>query len=338
MPDPIEELDAGVRCEKQGALDEALRHFGAAAESSLDPAVQSESLRRASFVHCMRCEWELAIGRAREAAAIAREARAHLGAGAGQRETDSGAMLADLEAEALNAEAAVHQSRGEFPEAIPLLEESLALASGDRIRGIVLQNLGAIAAQRGDLRGAEGHFLESSRCLERAGYRWGEVFAVNNYGAVALDRGDHAQAARILRDAVAGAREVGDMDLLGIATLNLAEAQTGLQDFASAEDLASAALGYFATAKNGRRRVECLALLGRLGEARGNRATALGCYERGLALAHEIGAQGEVPKLEAALRGLREGIRARPLTPESTRVIPDPTGEGRPGGSGCGTG
>lgn len=323
VPDPIEELEAGIRCEKQGVLDDALRHFGAAASSSLDPAVRSEALRRASFVHCTRCEWKLAIDRAREAAAIARQARAGQ-TGGSAAQVAAAAVLADLEAEALNAEAAVQQSRGKFAEAIPLLERSLALASGDRIRGIVLQNLGAVAAQQGDLRSAETHFLESSRCLKRAGYRWGEVFAINNYGAVALDRGDHAQAARILRDAVAGAREIGDMDLLGIATMNLAEAQTGLRDFAKAELLATAALGYFATANNGRRRVECLMLLGRLGEARGNRATALGCYERALALAHEIGAQGPVPKLEAALRDLREGIRERPLTPESTRVVPDP--------------
>lgn len=313
MPDPIEELEAGVGCEKLGAMDEALRHFAAAAAASLDPVVRSEAFRRASFVRCTRCEWDAALSDAREAASIARAAH-----------------RPDSEAEALNAEAAVYQSRGEFERARTILEHSLTIASADRIRGIVLQNLGAVAAQSGDLAGAESRFLESFRSMQRAGYRWGEVFALNNYGAIALDRGDAELADRILRDAVAGAREVGDLDLLGIATLNLAEAQVGLLDYAKAEDLASTAMGYFTTANNGKRRVECLTLMGRLAEARGNRATALSCYERGLSLALELEAHADVAKLQKALQPLQEGLRARPLTPDSVSVIAKQPGTENP--------
>ena len=134
MPDPVELLEEGVRCEQSGALDRAFERYCSAAELSDDPDVVSEALRRQAEVYRARCEWENALETAHRSADVARRAR-----------------LSTRLAEALNAQASVYMSRGHFATAAPLLHQILSLTTDDRLRGIALQNLGTIAAQSGDL-------------------------------------------------------------------------------------------------------------------------------------------------------------------------------------------
>jgi tetratricopeptide (TPR) repeat protein len=280
MDDAADHLAEAREYEKNGALDRALERYRMVA-SAADPALVSQGLCGEASVHRTRCEWDHAIAAARRAADAAR-----------------GAGLSSLEAEALNAESAVHQSRGDFASAVPLLERILTVTDDPRLRGIALQNLGGIAGQRGDLETAERRFLESYRCFRAAGYAWGEAFAMNNYGAVALDRGSFELAQPVLEQAVEAAKELGDLELLAIALKNLAEALAGQGRLDAAEDRASAALGYFQATNNTWRQVECFQLLGDITMRQGHCEAAVGCWRHGLRLAHAIGANGDAQRLE----------------------------------------
>lgn len=284
MPDPLELLEEGVRCEQSGALERAFDRYRSAAELAEDPDIVSEALRRQAEVYRARCEWENALETAHRSADVARRAK-----------------LPGRVAEALNAQASVYMSRGHFDTAAPLLEQILALTTDDRLRGIALQNLGAIAAQRGDLDAAERRFEESGRCFERAHYARGQATALINSSAVALDRGDFARAGTLAREALGRARAVNDMELIALATKNLAESCVGLGDFAKAEDHASEALGFFKLVENAWRQVECYRLLGDICVRRGQCDAGTACYQHGLAVAERIGAQSEIERLTQAI-------------------------------------
>jgi hypothetical protein len=64
-------------------------------------------------------------------------------------------------------------------------------------------------------------------------------------------------------------------------------------------------MGHFAESGNRWRQVECLRLLGTINERAGDRDGAARCYERGLALAQEIGAVTEIRSLRDCLARAR---------------------------------
>jgi tetratricopeptide (TPR) repeat protein len=175
----------------------------------------------------------------------------------------------------------------------------------------VLQNLGSILAQKGQLGAAERALSESYGFFRQAGYRRGEAIALNNYGRVALDRRNTALAEQLLEDALAIAKEVDDGDLIALATLNLAEALAQRGENKRARDLASAAFGHFGGCGNRWRQVECLRLLGALHEREECLDDAERCYDRSFALAREIDAQGEIATLRDALTRVRAARRDR---------------------------
>lgn len=285
MPEPLGDIEEGLRFEKSGMLDRALAHYEAATTGN-DPLTVTTAWRRRASVLRTRCDWEGALAAARESAAVA------LRYG-----------LEDAHAEALNAEAAVFQSQGDFDAAVPILERILAMTKEPRIRGVALQNLGSIAAERGDYETAERRFLESYRCFRDAEYDWGQAFALNNYGRAAMDRGSLEIAERVLARAVELARSVEDLDLAALATMNLAETMLTANDLERADEAASTALGYFDMAGNRWRRVECLRLLGDINRRDGQPEVATRCYQQALLLARELGVHLEISRLEERLRG-----------------------------------
>jgi tetratricopeptide (TPR) repeat protein len=282
------EIDEGLRFEQHGVLDTALMHYERAAHASNDAALISEAFRRQSSVHRTRCEWELAIASAERAISAAREAR-----------------LDDLHSEALSALAAVHRSRGDLDDAERMLEGALRLAHDERVRGIILQNLGGVAAEKHDLDAAQHKFVESYGCFRRSGYRRGEAFALNNYGRALLEGGNGAQAARVLEQALAIARDVEDEELVALATLNVAETLYLCGDLTKAEGHVSEALGYFNHTQNAWRQIECLRLLGDITAKAQEMATAVQCYVRGMQLALRIGARQELTALAECLTKVR---------------------------------
>jgi tetratricopeptide (TPR) repeat protein len=286
MPDPYELLDAGIRAERRGALDEALQHYHAAAETD-DPWLRSDALRRQASVLRNRAEWDEALKLARSAAEVA-----------------AAASLLNQEAEARNAEALVYIARGEFETAVTALERVLASCQDARIRGVALQNLGSIAAQQGEWETARQHFNASVRCFQAAQYDRGVAIAKNNYGRAALDHGQYRMAIDLLAEAIWSADRAEDQDLSLLATLNHAEALAGVGELDRAEAEATAALSHFTAIGNAWRRVECFRVLGDIARARGRVDAARSHYTDGEMLAQRIGAHRERAVLAERLSGL----------------------------------
>ncbi|MBW3552996.1 MAG: tetratricopeptide repeat protein [Gemmatimonadetes bacterium] len=281
-------LAEGLRYEKAGLLDKALSLYRDVRRGTRDPSLVAESWTLEAHIHHAHGDWEAAL-----AAAISGQELA--------RELDR----PDLMAEALNARATVHYSRGEFLEAQQLFEEMLELSEDPRVRGLALQNLGSLHGQLGELDLSEQRFAEAERHFEEAGYEWGRAHVHNNRAALALDRKDHAGAEAASRAAVQVARLSGDLDLLAIATMNLSEALAGLGRLDEAEEEASKALGQFEISKNAWRRVACFRILGDLNAHQGDMEVARRMWERGLKLARQIGASVDAGELSQRLeRGL----------------------------------
>ena len=289
MPTPKELIEQGLRYETGGVLDRALESYREAAAAAVnEPRARVEALRREADVLRTQCQWDEAIGRARESAGQARAQG-----------------FDTLLAEALNAEAAVYQSQSDLDRARALYEEMLTITNDLRIRGIALQNLGSVAAISGDFPRAEDHFVESFQCFQAGGYMRGVVFALNNYGRAALDRRADAVAHPVLDRAEALARELMDLDLLAIVRINLAESYLRKGDIERAQDLASAALGYFGNTSNHWRRLECLRLMGDIAVVQQRADSARNFFEAALRLAADVGAPLEADTLRLRLDSLQ---------------------------------
>src|SRR5687768_15657792 len=182
-------VERGLRHERAGVLDEAMRCYEAAAETAGSAVEAARALRHQADVLRIRCQWDEALLMAQRAEAMARDA------------ADSSAT-----AEAINAQAAVHQSRGDFDAAAPLYERVLEIAPAPRIRGIALQNMGAIAAMLGNHALAVERFEASVECFDADGYERGSAIALNNLGRASIDQGDFARAEAVLDRAVLQAR------------------------------------------------------------------------------------------------------------------------------------
>ena len=287
MPQPSELIAEGVRAERAGALDRALEHFRAAAEQTDDPVLKAKAFTHTADVLRERCEWDFALAAAREARRLAESAG-----------------MEQIAYEARIAEANVLMCRGDFDGAEPLFSTIAASAIDPRIRGIALQNLGSMYAQRGNQPAAECAFSESLASFEAAGYARGEAIALNNLGRLALDAGNCAIARGILDRAVLLAREVEDAELAALASVNLAWAHCELGEMDRSQDLAMAALGYFSECSNRWREIECFRLIGIINERSEDYPNARRCYELALNLAEQIGSEREIQTTRARLDGL----------------------------------
>lgn len=277
MSQPSELIAEGVRAERAGAFERALELFHSAASKTDDPVIKAMAFTRVADVQRERCEWDAAI----ETATAARQLAESAGA-------------ANVAYEARIAVANVHMCRGDFESAEPLFAEIAALAEDRRIRGIALQNLGSMYAQRGNRPAAECAFSDSLHAFEQAGYTRGEAIALNNLGRLALDAGQCDIARNILNRALMHARDVEDSDLAALVSLNLAWALCERGDMDRSQDLAMAALGYFSDCNNRWREIECFRLIGIINQKCEDYSNARRCYELALNLAEQIGSDREI--------------------------------------------
>ena len=119
----------------------------------------------------------------------------------------------ELRAVALNQSGKTCLHVGQYAEAKPFLEESLAIqrAIGDRAgEGTTLNNLSALYDARGDYDTAL-RYLEESLAIRRAiGDRAGEGTTLNNLSQIYQARGDYETALRYLEESLAIRRAIGD--------------------------------------------------------------------------------------------------------------------------------
>lgn len=295
MPDALELIADGVRAERLGALDRALDAYRAAAGATDDPKIRAGALTHEADVLRTRCHWDDAIAAARTAQDVARSAG-----------------LSDCLADAIIAEANVLMCRGDFAAAIPKFQEIASGSSDPRLRAIALQNLGSIHAQSGDAPGAERAFAESLGNFKQAGYIRGEAIALNNLGRLALDSNDCSGARPLFERALRLARDVEDSDLAALASLNLAWAMCNDGDVDRSQDLAMAALGYYADCNNTWREIECLRLIGGINEKCEDNGNAARCYQLALSLAEQIGSEPEIRATRERLAALGANRGSKP--------------------------
>lgn len=292
MTDLRDLLQEGLKHERGGDLDHALECYGRVLEAAEDASLVVSTLIRISHAQRKRSRWKEAASAAHRAAEVARAED-----------------LGDEHALALNAEAAVYHSRGDFEQARLLYGQVLLAAEQPATRGRALQNLGVLAALAGRLEEAEKQFLDASTAFAEAGDSAGEAFVLNNYTALALDRSDPVEAERRALKALEAARRVGDLELMGHARLNYAEALFALNRLDKADTEATAALGFFDASGNTLRRIAALRILGDMSRATGHLEVARRFYERALRDAGEIGAGADREQLEERLRSVEEQER-----------------------------
>jgi tetratricopeptide (TPR) repeat protein len=276
-----EALDAGLRAEHADDLQRALDHYAdAAIRAGDDASVVTSALTRQAGVYRRLSEWGLAADYAKRARELAEDAE-----------------LPELRAEALVAEGNALMCSGRFDEATGVYDRLSRVAIDDRQRGIAMQNLGSIHAQRGDwVRAAEE--FEASRSLFRGvGYARGVAIATNNLGRLAYDQGDLVRSEGLLHEALAAARTVEDAELCALALLNLAQLRVAARSFVEAASMAAEAFGHFVVSENRWRQVECLWVLADIAEAEGEAESARAHLLRGAEIAREIDARVELEKI-----------------------------------------
>lgn len=281
-----ESLDAGLRAEHADELQRALHHYAdAAIRADGDPSIVTRALTGQAGVYRRLSDWELAANYARRA-----------------RELAEDADLPELRAEALVAEGNALMCSGRFDEAAGVYDRLSRVAMDDRQRGIAMQNIGSIHAQREEWPPAAEAF-ESSRVLfQAAGYARGVAIATNNLGRLAYDLGDLAQAERMLWSALDAARTVEDAELSALALLNLAQVRVSQRLFLEAGPMAAEAFGHFVMSENRWRQVECLCVFADIAEGEGERESAQAHLRRGAEIAREIDARVELERIEGRLR------------------------------------
>jgi tetratricopeptide (TPR) repeat protein len=266
-------LEVGQRFEQAGAAEKALAAYRAALGCASEPADRAMVLLRLSRVHRTRAAWNDAIESSREAARLADA----LG--------DD-----DLAAEAMNAEVGTYALRGRFDDGHALAERALARARAPRIRGMLLQNRGVMAARARDFIAAERHFADSIAAYREACYERGLAGALNNAAAASLDAGDPARALDLAGEAADVAMKIQAFDYVVLALQNKGEALVGLDRLEEAESMLGRTLGHFASSGDVLRQAECLEILGGLHERRdGGEATAIRCLARAADLASSAG-------------------------------------------------
>lgn len=269
-----------------GLVEQALTCAAIVAGRSTSAGTRCEALRLQSNAYRLQSAWDQAIAAARAEAHIA-----------------EGAALVDRLAEALNAEAAVLLARGDFDDALPLLQRALRAATSPRLLGVLWQNVGLLEAQRRNFTEAEEALDTSRRFFEDAGDKWGSACSLINQGCVRLDhQKDYAGATELLARAINAARAANDLDLVAGAMMNQARAFLRLDRLDDAEFHASSAAGFFISSRMPLRYAECLIVLGDVEFARGDTDIARRCWRRGLETAEELGAHGIRDELRERLQ------------------------------------
>ena len=298
-------LDGGLHFEQAGLSGKAIAAYTAALSASTTLVEQAEARLRLARVYRSTADWDAAVREARDAVRLAEDAGAD-----------------DLVAEAMNVEVGVYQLQGDFERGDALAVRGLARARAPRVRGILLQNRGAMAAQRRNFAEADRLFGESVAAFREAGYELGIAIALNNAAAAARDLGDPARSLELAREAAERGRRLGALDVLIMAVQNQAHALAHLGLADEAELLVGEALGHFASTRNVLRQAECLEIMGVLNTfTPEQRETAVRCFALARSMAERVGARVLAERLAERLRAA--GAADVTDAPAASRQAPD---------------
>ena len=282
-------LDDAIRYDRSGVSARARECYQELIERARErrPALAAEALWRLANVERLQSQWDDAIASARESAAIA-QANA----------------LPDIEADALNIEAAVFATRGDVARAWQLFERMLELATRPITRAKALQNLGGLAAGERRFDEAERLFYESRDAYRESDDLRGEACSLLNLGRLQAERGDPAQAKETLESAVRHSRLTGDLEMHAAALLNLGIVLGALGDIQDAEERITTAYGQFTIADIPLQRVRCLLQLATFATRRNEPAAARTCLEHARKVATRAGLPRELQLIDDQLAAL----------------------------------
>ena len=269
-------LQEGIRYDRSGVAARARACFVEITERWREsPPVAAEAWWRLANLQRLQSQWDDALESARASAALARA---------------NG--LPDVEADALNIEAAVWGTRGEYERARSLFRRMLELSTTPLIRAKALQNLGGLAAEERLFDEAEPLFTASREEYRVANDARGEACSLLNIGRMQAERGDPALARVTLEQAVVQSRQAGDLEMHAAALLNLGIALGDLGLMAEAEERITTAYGQFTIADIAQQRVRCLIQLATFAVRRREAAAALVCLDH----ARKVATRAELPR------------------------------------------
>ena len=150
-----------------------------------------------------------------------------------------------LAAEHLGNLANCHFSLGDYPRAIELHTQALAIARdiGDRwSEGAALGSLGNCHASLGDYRSAIDLYTQALAIARDIGDRWSEGAALTSLGNWHCSLGDYRSAIDLYTQALAIARDIGDRRIEGNQLGNLANCRMLQGEYRHAIDLYTQAL------------------------------------------------------------------------------------------------
>ncbi len=207
-------------------------------------------------------------------------------------------------AKALGGAGYLATNQGDYPGALALLEESLAVSRelGDR-PGIALSlnSLGRLAWFQGDFVRAAAFYNESLGLFRELGARDRISILLNNLGVLAISRGEFGVARSCLEESLAISRQLGEKQFIALAVSNLGVIGLRQGDYTVARSLFR----------------ESLTLDRDLGD---KRSIGAELEEFGL-LAAALGRPQRAARLLGAAEALREAIGSPLTTP--TRALVD---------------
>jgi predicted ATPase/transcriptional regulator with XRE-family HTH domain/Tfp pilus assembly protein PilF len=200
--------------------------------------------------------------------------------------------------------------RGHGTEGRRWLERALAAARGHPgvLRARALSGAGALAVDQGDHAQAAAFCEEALALYRERNDREGIAQALNSLGIVAVGQGDYARATARYEESLALARELGDRRGIALALSNLAQVVWRRGDDARAETLLEEGLALDRERGDKEGMAISLANLGILVKQRGDYARALALQEESLALKRELGHKRGIA---ASLQNLGSVARAQ---------------------------
>jgi tetratricopeptide (TPR) repeat protein len=280
-----EALEQGIAWRRAGKSERAIAAFGQALCSD-DPEYVARGHYQLSMVHRTLGQWEAALAHAFSARDEARRA---------------GSIA--LECEALNAEGACYWQQGRTAEAEAVFMEILTRAAPDdmKSRGLALSNLGGLTGDAGDFERAREFFSAAYECLVVAEYVPGSLAALHNLGAVKLDMGILDEALADFTRVKELAFRAGNLELAGIASMNMAEAIAKGGSPQKADFFLSQAVGEFSVGNNHFRRCFALGVFAQIAVLQGDLELAVHSYRRAVEIAREWGFQELERRFQARL-------------------------------------
>ena len=211
-----------------------------------------------------------------------------------------------VRAKAFGRAGALERDHGNYEQALPLFQQSLALYQEVRDKwgvAATLNGLGDMAHQQCNYEEATARYEEALALFKEIDNHLAVAYVLNNLGNVAKDRGDYERAWRLHEEALALFRDLGDKRALSTSLYNLGEVAQYRGDYTRALELQTESLMLKREVGDKRGIALCLNNLGDIARLEGDYAGAASLYQESLPLFRELGDKRNVT---FCLEGLAE--------------------------------